>query len=197
MKEIFKPVVGYDGLYEISNFGRVKCLEKRFFMPPYMGRGQGIWRNYPEKIMKQRLDRYGYFHVSFSVGGKKKWPLVSRLVGLAFIPNPKNLPQINHIDSDRKNNYVSNLEWVSIKGNCDHKISKNRQTQGENVNTNKLTREEVIQILDLSRSFTQTELARKFSVTQPNIRAILANETWKSLPRVGIKIKFKHYNYGN
>ena len=101
MKEIWKDIIDYTGLYQVSNFGRIKSLKK-------------------EKIMKQRKDKDGYLLIDLHKNSKKKTFKVHRLVAQAFIPNPNNLLQINHIDEIKQNNSVNNLEWCSQKYNVNY-----------------------------------------------------------------------------
>ena len=98
--ETWKSVVGYEGLYEVSDLGRVKSL--------WYGR---------EKILKPQKDGWGYPHVILCKDGKKKTLKVHRLVAEAFIPNPNNLATVNHKDEVKTNNIVSNLEWMSQQDN--------------------------------------------------------------------------------
>ena len=101
-KEYWKPVVGYEGLYEVSNWGRVKSLK--------FGK---------ERILKQNQCMNGYYYVGLSKNGILKRYSVHRLVAEAFIPNLDNLPQVNHKDENKLNNVVSNLEWCTYKyNNC-------------------------------------------------------------------------------
>lgn len=106
MNEIWKPVVGYEGLYEVSNLGNVRSLN---------------WRNTGEvRNLYLKKQRYGYRQVELYFKNKPKMVTVHRLVATAFIPNPNNLPQINHKDLDKTNNNVENLEWVTASENAKH-----------------------------------------------------------------------------
>lgn len=183
INEIFKAIIGYEGLYEISNLGRVKSLEKF-----------GI-RICHEKIMSLTKNKHGYYHVALCKNGKKQTFLVSRLVAIHFIPNKKKLPCVNHIDNNRINNIFTNLEWVTHKGNSEHAVKQGRHYHGERVNTNKLKKEDVLKIIEISNDFSQGQLAKKYGVTQNLISKILLGQTWKSIER-DIKIKNKPYNYG-
>ena len=108
--EIWQPVEGYEGLYEVSNLGRVKSLK--------YGK---------EKILKSWNNGKGYLFVSLCRNGKMKHFKVHRLVSTAFIPNPEGLPEINHIDENKSNNCLSNLEW------CSHKYNSNYGTRTKRV----------------------------------------------------------------
>ena len=103
MNEIWKDIEGYEGLYQISNLGRVKSLN-------YNKRGF-------ERILKNKTGSRGYFNVNLSKDGKSKNINVHRIVATHFIPNPDNLPQVNHKDENKQNNCVENLEWCTAEYN--------------------------------------------------------------------------------
>jgi len=113
-KEIFKPIKGYEGLYEISNYGQVKSLDRDVEGP------NKRTRIMPEKIMTGQISRTGYAYIILSKNKRVKKHQVSRLVGAAFVPNPENKPQINHIDENKTNNYYKNLEWCTRTENMRH-----------------------------------------------------------------------------
>ena len=108
--EEWRPVVGYEGLYEVSNMGRVKSLER-------MKWDNGGCCKVPERILKARKVGGGYLKVNLYKDGKSKSCRIHRLVAEAFIPNPDGLPVINHKDENPKNNNVDNLEWCSYSYN--------------------------------------------------------------------------------
>lgn len=113
-EEIWKDIPDYEGLYQISNLGRVKSL-KRFV--------NGKVNNcHPvkERILKTPIGSAGYKKCDLSKNGKINTVNVHRIMAILFIPNPFNLTQINHKDSDRANNNLSNLEWVSPSYNVQH-----------------------------------------------------------------------------
>ena len=103
-KEYWKPVVGYEGLYEVSNWGRVKSLPRNSTVKY-------------ARILKPCTDRYGYLYVNLCKNNKQKKFTVHRLVAEAFLPNPDNLPCVNHKDECKSNNVVNNLEWCSYSYN--------------------------------------------------------------------------------
>ena len=113
--EIWKDIKGYEGLYQVSNLGRVKSLSKKY------GHGK---RN--EKIMACSLRKDGYISVSLFKKSKGKTFGVHRLVAEAFIPNPDNLPQVNHKDENKQNNYANNLEFCTKKYNMNYGTRKER-----------------------------------------------------------------------
>ena len=122
-KEIWKSVKGYENVYMVSNYGRVKSVN-RF----RKGRDNSVVL-VKEKILKGKIDKDGYIEYALCIGEHKKMKFyrAHRLVAEAFIPNPNNLPQINHKDENKSNNFVSNLEWCDCTYNnrySKHKVSK-------------------------------------------------------------------------
>ena len=113
--ETWRDVVGYEGYYKVSNIGRVKSVERKIW------NGKGYKTEF-SRILKQALNYKGYPIVYLSKESKQKTVSVHRLVALAFISNPQNKPQVNHIDGNKKNNNVSNLEWCSNQENQLHAV---------------------------------------------------------------------------
>lgn len=109
--ENWKPVVGYEGLYEVSDWGRVRSLDKYIKNWP-----KGI-RLVKGRVLKPGRHRKGYLLVVLNKDGVMKTCKVHRLVAIAFIPNPDGLPQVNHKDENKHNNRVENLEWCDNKYN--------------------------------------------------------------------------------
>jgi hypothetical protein len=118
MKERWKDICGYEGLYQISDLGRVKSLN-RISTVPYLNTFRN--RSISEKISIGIKRNNGYlFYKLFDKNGRPKQVAIHRLVANHFINNTHNKPFINHIDCDRSNNCVSNLEWVTPKENSEH-----------------------------------------------------------------------------
>lgn len=121
MKEIWKDVKNYEGLYQVSNLGNVKVLDRIV--------NSAIKNNTKVKRKGRMLKQYikqGYPQVTLTLNNKRKYCNVHRLVAEAFIPNPNNLPQINHIDENKLNNNVDNLEWCTAKYNCNYGTRNSR-----------------------------------------------------------------------
>ena len=119
MEEIWKDVPGYEGLYQVSNFGKVIALSKEFLV------GKGTVIVHKQKEISFHHKRR-YFQVALNNKGKRKYVSVHRLVAQAFIPNPDNKPCIDHIDGNRANNRVDNLRWVTHKENSNNPITRER-----------------------------------------------------------------------
>lgn len=116
MEEIWKPVAGYEGLYEVSSLGRIKSLER--FSKEHWNNGTLCRTRIRERIMKGTPDQDGYLDVALTdERGKQKYYRINRLVAIAFLPNPNNLPQVDHLNCVKDDNRAENLEWVSCREN--------------------------------------------------------------------------------
>lgn len=113
LKVEWKLIEGFDGIYSVSNYGEVK-------------------NNRTGKLMKPRKNEKGYLRIGLTTNGKQKCMRVHRLVAQAFIPNPENKPEVNHIDFNKENNCVNNLEWVTCKENSDHSFGNRKRSNEKN-----------------------------------------------------------------
>ena len=132
MEEVWKDVVGYEGLYQVSNLGRVKSLSR------LVDKGKYGTIYTKERILKNQKVNVNYLFVILSKDGKHKNMTVHRLMAKAFLPNPDNLSDVNHKDENPSNNFIyvnkdgsvdyekSNLEWCTHKYNCNYGTSKFR-----------------------------------------------------------------------
>lgn len=114
MKEIWKDVVGFEGLYKVSNFGNVKSVDR------YVSGKLNSKRFQKGKIMTAQKNRKGYFAVILHKNGIAHHFLIHRLVAISFIENRTNKEQVNHIDMNKGNNSVDNLEWCTSLENIRH-----------------------------------------------------------------------------
>lgn len=117
--EIWKPVVGYEGLYEVSSFGRVRSLDKM----------SADGRRIKGKILKGKIDKGGYLLVTLCKDKKQTTYKVHRLVAEHFIPNPQNKPCIDHINTVRTDNRVENVRWATYKENGNNPLTKIKQSR--------------------------------------------------------------------
>lgn len=113
MEEIWKTILGYEGLYEISSYGNVRSLDR------VVTRSDGNERFAKGKRLS-KIKSNGYWRANLSRDGKVSPVGVHRLVAIAFLRNPEAKPQVNHIDEIRTNNHIGNLEWATAKENVNH-----------------------------------------------------------------------------
>ena len=150
MNEIWKDIENYEGVYQVSALGRVKS-------------------SYTNSILKGCKTSNGYLRVDLCKNGIASTKKIHRLVAQAFIPNTENKPEVNHIDENKTNNMVSNLEWMTSKENCNHGTRNERmaKTRGIPIIATNITTGE-------SQEFYGTaECARQLGLHQPNITAAL------------------------
>lgn len=173
MEEIWKDVKGFEGLYQVSNLGRVRSLDRRKNNQFFCG-----------KILSLAKDKDGYCLVTLNDGKRKKTGRVHRLVALAFIQNPDNLPEINHIDENKENNSADNLEWCSTKYNLTYGSRKGMMVGTKN-NHAKLTEKEVAEIRKIYKKgdlqFGQSALGKKYGVSHIQIANIVNRISWPNV----------------
>lgn len=176
--EIWKPIAGYEGLYEISSYGRIFSLPKT-----RKGRG-GFPVTKPARMMKPKKASNGYQMITLWKEGKRTNKTTHRLVAEAFLPNPCNHPQVNHLDSDRFNPRLDNLEWCDRSSNHEHAMRAGSFSPVKNPNfARNLCPEKVMEIHALRAlgGWSHAKLAKRFDVCQESIRAVLIQKTWKEL----------------
>ena len=157
--EIWKDVVGFEGKYKVSNLGRVKSLSRL-----RKSKG-GCDAPIKEKILVPKQNNCGYVIAHLRGDNLNKTLLVHRLVAMAFIPNPENKKTVNHIDADKTNNHLSNLEWNTHSEQMQHAVANNLlEVRG----APKFTKEYKKEIYEYFKSneITITELARLFGVSE-------------------------------
>ena len=127
MKEIWKDIKGYEGYYQVSNFGQVRSVDREIVNEG--NRGKSKTSHYKGRILSAGERNKGYLMVVLTKNSKMKSFAVHRLVAQAFIPNPNNYPQVNHIDENKTNNRVDNLEWCTCKYNVNYGSWKEKQSK--------------------------------------------------------------------
>lgn len=180
MEEVWKDIVGYEGLYQISNLGEVKRLEKEFShiaKDERIGkRSQGAYSRttkLEEKILKGIKTDKGYLAVGLIKDGKSKKFRVHRLVAMMFIPNPHNKLEVNHIDGNKENNSVDNLEWSTGKENRQHALDN-----GFVAGRDKLSERDIEWIVENYEKGSRTNgalpISRKFGIRTDRVLRIVS-----------------------
>jgi hypothetical protein len=163
-KEIFKDVLGYEGSYQISNLGNIKSIKFN-----------------KDRMLKKHISNNGYEIITLHNKGKLKTHTIHRLLALAFIPNPQNKPQINHIDGVKTNNVITNLEWATVSENTKHAFDNNLCKNGENHYFAKLDNNSVIEIFKSKLNIKQ--LSEIYKVSVITIYKIKQKANWAHLTK--------------
>lgn len=174
--EKWLPVVGYEGLYEVSNFGRIKSLRRAYT--------NSIGRVHHTKniILAQSISNQ--YRCVTLCNHIKKNKRVNVLVAQAFVPNPINKPQVNHKDGDKMNNTVWNLEWATSKENIRHSIEAGLKPKPENTKMAKLNEFKVKAIRRLFRvkpEVSKKAVADKLNMNTSTIYYILNKKLWPNI----------------
>jgi hypothetical protein len=178
MKEIWKDIPNYEGLYQVSSLGRVKSLERRV-------KNKDSFRKVRERILSSNDNGSGYLCVQLSRKLKRENLLIHRLVAICFVKNPKNLPIINHKDGVKTNNAPENLEWCTQMDNIVHSIKNKLVDQkGEKHHSSKLKKEDVIKIRELYKKnhLGYAKIGLLFNVSWGCVRNIVKRKTWNHVP---------------
>lgn len=162
--EIFKDVIKFENTYQVSNTGKVRNKKTGLLLSPqYNKKG------------------YQYVWLSYSHTGKIKW-YIHRLVAKHFIENPTNKPQVNHIDGNKQNNNVDNLEWCTNEENQIHAVLNNLHYQGESHKDSKFSEVSVRLLPELTNiGFTVSQLNRLTGVANINIEKVIKGKSWRPL----------------
>ena len=177
--EIWMGVVGFEGLYQVSSFGRLKSLARTVKQ-----RNQYAWitRQVPEKIMDVQTNRLGYLKTHLYKDGKPKDFTVHQLVARTFLGEPSTPKhQVNHKNGNKADNNVTNLEWSTCSENQTHAYSIGLKNQkAEKNNGSKLTWELVNEIRELyAKGEVQKSISKRLGVSTSQVCLLVNNKTWR------------------
>lgn len=177
--EIWKSVKDYEGLYEVSNLGRIKSLDKEVSC----GFNGNYKRIIKGKILNPSYDNDSYLHIGLTKDYITKNYFIHRLVAIAFIENLENKPQVNHIDGNKSNNRLKNLEWNTLSENRVHAYNTGLQKGacGEKQPISKLNDKKVLEIRKIGKSKTLLEISEMYNVNFRTISNVLLRKTWKHI----------------
>ncbi len=169
-KEIWKSIKNFEGKYLVSNLGNV-------------------FSNHIKRNLKLQNNKHGYIYCNLSIKkGSTKYSLIHRLVAEAFIPNPENKPEVNHIDGNKKNNSVDNLEWVTSKENIDHAFKNNLRNSKTLIKNGEIKSKKVYQ-LDINTK----EILRVWNSAKQIKRELNYDDSYISLCCKLRKISYKGF----
>ncbi len=176
MEEIWKDIEGYEGLYQVSNLGRVKSLGRSF-----IGKS-GRQYLVVEKLRKVSYADNGYLVVGLYRNSRGKTFYVHRLVSSAFLLNSENKGTVNHINGQKDDNRAENLEWATQAENIKHAIDNGlKDSIGERNGISKLTEQQVITIKYGLTGLDQQKIAEMYNVTQTTVSKIRTGRNWKHI----------------
>jgi predicted XRE-type DNA-binding protein len=195
--EIWKDIKDFEGIYQVSNMGRVKSVGR------LVNSGKGVHSfTIKEKILAVDYSA-SYYRVTLSKNGKIKRFSVHRLVASTFISNPENKPQVNHKDGDKLNNKLDNLEWVTVSENNRHAIDTGLSipVKGEDHGMCKLKESDILEIRRLyhETNLTQQQIGDMFGIDRKYATEIISGECWKHVKiykktKKKCKIGVNHHN---
>ena len=183
--EVWKPVLGWEGLYSVSNMGRVRREVREVV---HSNQATSFRMRYPAKVLKAHCDSRGYPQVALNgkrFKKKRRVARVHRLVAEAFLPNPEDKPQVNHMNSDVLDARVDNLEWCTASENQLHAYHHGGKTPmigGGNGNSK--YDEDLIKKIYLSaksREESQEKIGQRYGVPQITVSNILTKKTWSHI----------------
>ena len=159
--EEWRDIKGFEGRYQASALGRIRSLRSL-------------------KIIKPCNASRGYVLVTLYFDGGRKSVNVHRLIAAAFLPNPDNLPSVNHKDLDKKNNVSSNLEWVTAKENSLHASARGAMAVGARNWNTKLSTDQVLQIRSMLKAgHTKTFIGEVHGVHRTTVLNIAKGKVWR------------------
>lgn len=169
---MWKPVPNFEGLYEVSNKGKIRSLDREVVS------STGQRYTIKGKVLKPPTAGKGYLSVMLWKKGKPKRVYLHIIVATVYVKNPHNLPIVNHKNGDKTKCEASNLEWTTYSGNNQHAYDTGLHGKGEKHYKAKLTLKDVRKIRKEGKYTTYQKIADKYGVSKATIRDILENRTW-------------------
>lgn len=167
LDEVWKDIAGFEGFYQCSSYGRIRSVDH----PD---------RRTKARILKQGISDKGYSLIGFWMNKKVNTKRVHRVIAMTFIPNPKNFKEVNHIDGNKLNNSVDNLEWTTRSENVKHAWRNNLI---KNTSKRKLTKKEVMEIRELynrrkGHKPTVAKIGEAYNFTQWQVKEVVTQDIW-------------------
>lgn len=186
--EKWKPIKGFEGYYEVSSLGRIRSKDRivKTRHSQFMYKGRVLLARYNEHAKGT--------YVSLSVKSNIQRFFVHRLVAIAFIPNPENKPHVNHLDADRSNNKVSNLEWCTASENLKHcvKLGRHKCPRGEKHPRTKLTECSVNDIMRLIKlGLKNKDIASIYGIKASTVSAIKLGGQWNHVTGIPVNSTYR------
>lgn len=178
MKEEWKDVIGFEGIYQVSDLGRVKSLQRMVVRP----KGSYIKK---EIILKPTLLKIGYLFIKIRDGFKYHPFYIHRLIATHFMDNEDNQRTVNHKNGIKTDNRIENLEWATHSENIKHAYDTGLKVKigmmGEKNNQSKLKAIEVFKIKYMHKDLNNKEVSKIYNVTKENISSIRTGKSWKHI----------------
>lgn len=175
--EEWKPIRGYEGLYEVSSFGRVKSLAKQWIS------GKNNFKSKPDTIMVQVIAK-GYLRLTLKNDGNQKTFIVNRIVAAHYWDNPDNLPEVNHLNGIKVDNFYKNLKWSTKSDNIIHALETGLKVplKGEKHPNSRFKNNDIIEVRRLHKEGkNHREIAEIFGVKWRMIQKIVTGKRWKHI----------------
>jgi len=166
MEEFWKPIPNYEGLYEISNTGKIKRLARIAIYE------NGSQHQYNECIMTPSINKDGYYQIHLTKNKEQKTFTVHKLVALTFIPNPNNFLCINHKDENKLNNHIDNLEWCTREYNSSYG-SKAKRAAENNPRKKQIVMCDLITQKEIKTFDSVREAARQTGISHSGISKVI------------------------
>ena len=182
IEEVWCPIVGYENLYEVSSFGRVRSLDR--WIPQKGPRKEDRVNFYKGQLLSPKIPKNKYPTVNLKKRGSNgQMFLVHRLVALHFTNNPRGRPEVNHIDGNKLNPRAANLEWVNRQENVRHSWETGLVTYENRFS--KLSESDVIKIKELvSQGYLHKSVAQMFNIHKDHVKNILSGVRWNYLKTI-------------